>query len=141
MTELNLLKINIFIITIMSLFNKGLMRFRPVSLFNKAAGVGRSLFNKAPAALRSFSDGHGQAGNLLGQASAAASKPEVRALANKVGLGGAVGGFGGSAGSASRCPRPSAPTIALPATPSALNALLLKPFYSRNTSPLRPPLT
>jgi hypothetical protein len=101
LTELNLLKINIFIITIMSLFNKGLMRFRPSSLFNKAAGVGRSLFNKAPAALRSFSAGLGQAGNLLGQASSAASQPEVRALANKVGLGGAVGGFGGSAGSAS----------------------------------------
>ncbi len=87
----------------MSLFTKGLFsRIRPAaSLFNKAGMVGRSLFNKAPAALRSFSSGLGQAGNLLGQVSAEASKPEVRALAQKVGLGGAVGGLGGTAGSAS----------------------------------------
>lgn len=98
-----MLKNKIFVLVIMSLFTKGLFRrFRPnTSLFNKAGMVGRSLFNKAPAALRAFSSGLGQAGNLLGQVSAEASKPEVRALAQKVGLGGAVGGIGGTAGSGS----------------------------------------
>jgi len=98
-----LLKNKIFVLVIMSLFTKGLFnRFRPnTALFNKAGAVGRSIFNKAPAALRRFSAGLGQAGNLLGQVSAEASKPEVRALASKVGLGGAVGGLSGTAGSAS----------------------------------------
>jgi len=94
----------------MSLFNKGLFsRFRPnTALFSKAAGVGRSLFNKAPAALRSFSSGLGRASQILGQAASGADKaisnPEVKALARQVGAGGALGslsGLTGAAGSAS----------------------------------------
>ena len=90
--------------SIMSFFNKGLMRFRPVSLFNKAAGVGRSIFNKAPQALARLSGGLGQASRSINAITkgvdSAVSNPEVRSLARSVGAGGVLGGIGGLTGTA-----------------------------------------
>ena len=50
----------------MSIFNKGLRAFSSApSFFNKSAGFARSIFNKAPSALRGISGGLGQASHLL----------------------------------------------------------------------------